>query len=361
MSSPSMEFNQKRWNRLLLHSFWIVLLFSIVIECLYLLFVTDMPRNDFAIQYILLPTALLAFVVLAAEAGIRFLSKHHDYLLITASALFTVIVTAVHSTVDDLLFFLFFPVMISIFYFRYYPLLYAISSAAFALYFLYLFNPNIHARLGSIGIISMTVILAVYSGIALLVLARGREVLHNLISSHESNQALQVRNREMFKLAKTDFLTDTYNHMAYHELVDKLVEEAEKGRLQLHLAVFDIDNFKSINDTYGHRAGDEVLRGVAAVARSKVGPHDFVARYGGEEFVILFTEMDYLAAYDTMEQIRQSIASTPHVSLSGLSVTVSAGINHYAKGMGKERFFQGADAALYEAKHTGKNRTNVTA
>jgi diguanylate cyclase len=359
--SSSMEFNQKRWNRLLLHSFWIVFFLSIVIECLYLLFETHMPRDEFLRRHILLPSLLLAIVILLAEAGIRLLKKHHDYLLISASTLFTLIVTGTHASLDYLLFFLFFPIMISIFYFQYKPLLYAILNTAFALYSLYFFNPGLHARIGPVGMVSMTVILAIYCGIAFFVLARGREVLKNLISSYESNQALQVRNMEMYKLAKTDYLTETYNHMAYHELVDKLVEQAEKGRLQLHLAVLDIDNFKSINDSYGHRAGDNVLRAVAAVARSVVGPHDFVARYGGEEFVILFTELDFLEAYDTIEKIRQTIAATTHESLNGLSVTVSAGINHYVAGMGKERFFHGADAALYEAKHSGKNRTNVTA
>ncbi|TJY41034.1 GGDEF domain-containing protein [Cohnella pontilimi] len=360
MSSP-MENHQKRWNRRLLHTFWVVWVVSIVIECLYMLFVTAVPPDEFVGPYLLRPTALLLLVVLLADAGIRMLPKHHDYLLITASALFTLIVTAVHSTLDYLLFFLFFPVMVSILYFRYSILVYAISTAAFDLYTLYFINPNIHSRISTIEIVTMTVILGVYSGIAFFVLARGRELLQNLISSYESNQALQLRNMEMFKLAKTDYLTETYNHMAYHELVDKLVEEAEKGRLLLHLAVFDIDNFKSINDTYGHRAGDQVLRKVAEVARSKVGSHDFVARYGGEEFVILFTDLDFLAAYDTMEQIRRSIASTPHESLSGRSVTVSAGINRYVNGMGKEKFFQGADAALYDAKHSGKNRTSVSA
>jgi diguanylate cyclase (GGDEF)-like protein len=127
--------------------------------------------------------------------------------------------------------------------------------------------------------------------------------------------------------------------------------------LSLHLAIMDIDNFKSVNDTYGHKAGDVVLRTVANIARSKVSSNDIVARYGGEEFALLFTDKSFQEVYDLLEEIRTSIASTSHEVLQGLPVTVSIGLNKYTPGMGKEALFQGADTALYDAKHSGKNRT----
>lgn len=358
MLLPSMEFNQNRWNRLLLNGFWIVFAIVCGVEILYMLYVTELPRQQFLMAYIVRPGIWMALIVLGAEASIRQLPhKFHDYFLLSASALLAAVLTAIHSTVDYLLFFLFFPIMISIFYFQYKKLLYAIGNSFAALYALYFSIENIHERISLIGLLSMTVLLAVYSIIAFGVLTRGREITHHLRSSYESNQELLVRNIMMDKLAKTDALTDTYNHMAYHEFVDKLVEQAENGSLSLHIAVMDIDNFKQVNDTYGHRAGDAVLREVAAIARSKVGPHDFVARYGGEEFVILFTESDDATTFETAESIRRAIAETRHESLHGMAVSVSIGLNRYVPGMGKEHFFHGADTALYEAKHTGKNRT----
>jgi diguanylate cyclase (GGDEF)-like protein len=355
-----METNQQRWNRLLLFSFWVVLAISIGVELLYMFFVTEMSKADFLIPYILRPSLTMAVVVILAETAVRFLpSRHHDFVLITASAILAIVVTAVHSTLDHLLFFLFFPIMISIFYFQYKKLVYAILHAFASLYLLYAYNPEIHNRISLVGLLSMTILVAVYSGIAFGVLTRGRETLQNLRTSYESNQELLVRNILMDKLAKTDALTDTYNHMAFHEYIEKLVEQADNGRLQLQIALMDIDSFKSVNDTYGHRSGDAVLREVAKIAQSKVGANDFVARYGGEEFVILFTDLDHAGVYNTMEHIRRSIASTSHESLKGEAVTVSIGLNRYVAGMGKEQFFNGADLALYTAKRTGKNRTVI--
>lgn len=358
MSMPPAGFNQKRWNRTLIRGYWVVFGLTLGLELLYMFFVTELSKSEFLFRYLLLPSLLMAAVVASAEACVKFMaSKYHDYTLITASALLTVIVTAIHSSLEYLLFFLFFPIMISIFYFQIKKLAYAVAISFASLYLLYIFNQELHDRFSLVGLLSITVLLAVYSSIAFGVLARGREALQHLRSSYESNQELLVRNILMDKLAKTDALTDTYNHMAYHEFVEKLVEQAERGLLELTIAVMDIDNFKQINDSYGHRAGDAVLRDVAAIARSMVGPNDFVARYGGEEFVILFTELDYDRAFDQTDRIREAIAELPHEAIDGLAITVSVGVNRYIPGMGKEKFFQGADTALYEAKHSGKNRT----
>lgn len=356
MSLPSLEINQERWNRLLLKSFWVVFLLSIIVESLFLL-VTKIPTGEFINLYIVRPTVITALIVILAEIGVRHLPKHHDYVLISTATLLTVTITAIHSSLEYLLFFLFFPIMISIFYFQYKKLLYAILNTGIALFSLYAYDQDIHQNISFVGLIAMASILLVYSGIAFGVLARGREVMMHLRSSYESNQELLVRTILMDKLAKTDALTDTYNHMAYHEYKDHLVEQADNGRVTLHLAILDIDNFKKVNDTYGHKAGDEVLRKVASIARSKTGSNDFVARYGGEEFVILFTEKSFQEVYDIVEDIRSSIASTGHDALRGLNVTVSIGLNPYTPGMGKEELFLNADAALYEAKHSGKNRT----
>jgi hypothetical protein len=131
---PSMEFNQKRWNRLLLQAFWVLFILSIIVECMYLL-VTPLPMDEFVRIYVLRPTLMLAFVILLAEGGVRYLPRHHDYILISASTLIAIIVTAVHSSLQYLLFFLFFPIMISIFYFQHKKLLFAIANTIIALCF----------------------------------------------------------------------------------------------------------------------------------------------------------------------------------------------------------------------------------
>ncbi|WP_162309296.1 GGDEF domain-containing protein [Cohnella abietis] len=325
------------------------------------LFVTEVSTKDFISLYIVKPTIIMASIVLLAEIGVRFLPKLQDYVLISSGTLLASTAIAIHSSLEYLLFFLFFPIMISIFYFQYKKLLYAILNTAIAIAFLFTNIESMHQGMSTVGLLSMICILTAYSCIAFGTIARGREVLMHLRTSYESNQELLVRNIVMDKLAKTDALTDTYNHMAYHEFKDNLVEQADNGRISLHLAILDIDNFKLINDTYGHKAGDVVLRKVASIARSKTGSNDIVARYGGEEFVLLFAEKSFQEVYDIVEEIRTSIAATKHEALKSLTVTVSIGLNPYFPGMGKEAFFQGADAALYEAKHSGKNRTVIAA
>ncbi|MFC5468701.1 diguanylate cyclase [Cohnella suwonensis] len=359
MSLPSLEINQERWNRILLKSYWIVLLLSVLVECAFLM-VTKLSAGDFVAKYIFRPTILLTLIISLAELGVRRLSKHHDYVMITAATLLTVSISAIHSGLQYIMFFLFFPVMISIFYFQSKKLLYAVLSTIVSLLLLHTFNGVIHERVSYPSLLAMMVLLLIYCGVAFGILARGKEILMRLRTSYESNQELLVRTIMMDKLAKTDALTDTYNHMAYHEYSDYLTVQADAGSMSLFLAVMDIDNFKKVNDTFGHKAGDSVLRSVAAIARAKVGSNDIVARYGGEEFVVLFAEKSFQEVYDIVEDIRKSIAATSQEALLGSNVTVSIGLNDYAAGMGKEALFHGADVALYDAKRSGKNKTSLS-
>jgi len=358
MSLPPFSIRQDRWNRLLLRGCWVVFLLSIAAEFLYLL-VTELPSAQFVDLYIVRPTVIMGIILIIAEISLRNLPKHHDYVLITTATLLAFTVTFIHSSLEYLLFLLFFPILISIFYFQYKKLLYAILITGIAFTALLVFDSEFAERMSIASKMTMGTILLVYSGIGFGILARGQEILTHLRSSYESNQELLVRTILMDKLAKTDALTDTYNHRAYHEYKDHLVEQAEIGGLKLHLAILDIDNFKKVNDTYGHKAGDAVLRKVAAIARSKTGSNDFIARYGGEEFVILFTEKSFQEVFDLVEEIRNEVAAASHETLEGNSVTVSIGLNAYVPGMGKEDFFRLADAALYDAKHSGKNRTAI--
>ncbi|WEK55223.1 MAG: GGDEF domain-containing protein [Candidatus Cohnella colombiensis] len=358
MTFPIMEFNQTRWNRLLLNSYWIMLILSIVIESSYL-FVTEVSSSEFIGLYIVRPTLMMTAILILTELSQRLWQRYSDYILITTSAALALTTNFIHSTVEYLILLLFFPIVISIFYFQYSKLLYSVVIAHVSLVCLYTLNDEMNNSLTSISLLAILFIMLTFSYIAFGVLARGREILINLRSTSESNQELLVRTILMDKLVKTDALTETYNHMAYHEFMENMVQQAESGRMKLHLAIMDIDNFKSVNDTYGHKAGDVVLRKVAAIAKAKVGSNDVVARYGGEEFAIIFAEKDFQEVYDILENIRMTLASTSLEVIDRHSVTISIGLNRFAIGMDKEALFQGADAALYEAKHSGKNRTVI--
>ncbi|MFD2876234.1 GGDEF domain-containing protein [Paenibacillus rhizoplanae] len=134
------------------------------------------------------------------------------------------------------------------------------------------------------------------------------------------------------------------------------MEQCESNGLRLQLALLDIDNFKQVNDKYGHWVGDLVLKEVAAKMGSLIGLNDFAARYGGEEFAVIFLRIkSFQEAYAAVEQMRLSIAAMCHPYAGNKPITVSIGLCHYKLGDGKELLFRKTDDSLYTAKRGGKN------
>ncbi|KAF4325669.1 hypothetical protein G195_000734 [Phytophthora kernoviae 00238/432] len=135
-----------------------------------------------------------------------------------------------------------------------------------------------------------------------------------------AKQDLIVRNAIMSKQSMTDGLTNLYNQSSFKDYYEKAFEYAKNG-MSLHLALIDIDNFKSINDTYGHRVGDVILERVSLVIQENVTSSDIAARYGGEEFALLMFEQSFEQAYALVEQIRKKIARLVHPELEGAYIT----------------------------------------
>jgi diguanylate cyclase len=154
-----------------------------------------------------------------------------------------------------------------------------------------------------------------------------------------------------------DPLTGCFNRLAYQER-----SEAEEARWlrygsALSLIVFDLDRFKSINDTFGHRAGDEVLKTIAQIAGNQLRKVDFFARYGGEEFVAVLPETPLAAALTVAEKVRRAVeAFRFHSRGQPVPLTLSCGVAQLAEGDGIETAFERADKALYLAKAGGRNR-----
>ncbi len=162
------------------------------------------------------------------------------------------------------------------------------------------------------------------------------------------------------RLALLDSLTGTYNRMAYEQRVDEEYERWKRSREPLTLIVIDVDNFKWVNDTYGHKAGDKVLSTIGELLRKRIRASDFLARYGGEEFVILLPGTKVDDAFDIAEKLRQEIARCGfHYRNNDVSITVCCGIAGFAASDQPDSVFERADAALYKAKQAGKNRSFV--
>ncbi|MFC4102968.1 GGDEF domain-containing protein [Paenibacillus xanthanilyticus] len=360
MNYENLDYNRARWNRMLLNGFWSILIITFFLECLYLLTVAEVARTTFITEYIVRPTIILLGILLSAESGIKLLrGKYQDYIMIITSAMLSAAIVYIHDSINYLLLALFLPVMVSIFYFHMRKLVFAFCVTITTLYVLYAVMPAMNAYLTAVSLTTISIMFLLFTLIAGGILMRGRELMTNLQTYFESNRDLMVKNVWMDKLSKTDALTDLYNHITFHEFFERLIEQHECNEVSVQLALIDIDNFKQINDTYGHRAGDAVLTRVAETIRANVNANAFVARYGGEEFAVLFTDITFEEAYEAVESIRNHVSRLPHEQLGGRSVTVSIGIGDYARNEGKEHFFHLVDEALYEAKHTGKNRTVV--
>ena len=169
---------------------------------------------------------------------------------------------------------------------------------------------------------------------------------------------------ETHDAATTDKLTAVANRAALLARLFDEVERANRYGRPLSVAFVDIDHFKAVNDTYGHHAGDVVLRHVAGILASNVRTSDFVGRYGGEEFMLVCTETEAEEAAAVAEKLRW-LVQRERIAIGGgqtISVTISIGI---AGGMGaKVRFdsiVRDADAAMYSAKSLGRNQTYVFA
>lgn len=156
--------------------------------------------------------------------------------------------------------------------------------------------------------------------------------------------------------ARTDGLTKLSNRRAFDAKIEELFIGYRKGGKSFVLAIIDIDHFKKINDTYGHPAGDEVLRQISSVLRQSFDSPYLIGRYGGEEFVILMTGPLRLAA-DRVDAMRKRLAAEPlKVSDFIIPITISAGLTEPRDEVVPGSMIRRADEALYAAKNIGRNR-----
>lgn len=157
---------------------------------------------------------------------------------------------------------------------------------------------------------------------------------------------------------KMDPLTNLYNQHTFFKKLEESVRLAEQQNEGFSMAILDIDNFKAINDTYGHSAGNQVLEGLSDLMGMVFSPkREFVARYGGEEFGIIFKGMTRDQAYERIEQLRRHFSDSRLSYIGVIHVTFSGGVAQYQPGEESSTLFNRADAALYEAKRKGKNQT----
>lgn len=172
---------------------------------------------------------------------------------------------------------------------------------------------------------------------------------------------VKIRTKEIELLSKTDPLTGLWNRRHLEETLEAEFKRTKRYGKELSLMIIDLDHFKYINDTYGHMAGDEVLRQVSSKIKECQRETDFIARYGGEEIMVILPETDLKTSVKVADDIRSTIAKEPVVFESHvINITASVGVSairddHHNYSM----IFAEADEALYKAKKLGRNRVEV--
>ena len=172
----------------------------------------------------------------------------------------------------------------------------------------------------------------------------------------DRNSRLQQANEVLNQLSITDGLTRLHNHRFFQDHLTREIKRVTRSGEPLAMLLTDIDDFKQLNDRFGHAAGDELLTRIAQILVDCVRDSDLVARYGGEEFVILAINCDLQSAEQLAEKVRTAVAESSFIlddSLRPLRVTISIGVASFRGN--RKRFFQRADEALYRAKSQGKN------
>jgi diguanylate cyclase (GGDEF)-like protein len=180
----------------------------------------------------------------------------------------------------------------------------------------------------------------------------GRTIFKFLSGGNIENQY----HEEIYRLTTVDGLTQVFNRRYFLEQLDREVSRAKRYRRELSLILFDIDHFKVINDTYGHLAGDYVLKQLATVIKGKIRREDLLARYGGEEFVIVLPEIDGPNAIAFAEKIRKLVEKAPFkFEDTKIAVTVSIGVCTCTDQDDAAALIKRADEKLYDAKGAGRN------
>jgi len=192
------------------------------------------------------------------------------------------------------------------------------------------------------------------------------KMVDRLRRSHDevgaASRVLQEKNRLLEALSVTDSLTGLFNRKKLDDILADQFARFRRSQRPFTILMLDIDNFKLLNDTYGHLAGDAVLARLAAILKRSVRTVDYVARYGGEEFVVVLVETSAAAALPIAERIRAQVEMPPvDATREVIAFTVSLGVtDSRIEDSGPDDALARADRAMYEAKHAGRNIVRST-
>lgn len=348
---------QGRWVRKMLLLYWMIIAVHFIVQLgSYLFLDYRATPYEFYVGTLIVPTLIMCGSNLIAEL------VHHKYnrfsfaILLMASTFICWMIIRLNYDIRIITALCLLPIFSSVLFFNRRLIWISFVLQVVVFFSLLAIDGSFRVYFSDFDIVAIPTFLIVSTFIALIIQASGRDLIIDLYKTKHAQQELMISNAIISKMSMTDGLTKLYNHISFQTFYDKALEYAQQGAI-IHLAVVDIDNFKKINDTYGHQFGDKILERISQIITEQITANDIPARYGGEEFAILMFEHTFEEAYRIVENIRREVEKMTLVEkMQSVSVTVSIGLKSYSEEMNKDAFFQGADDYLYQAKRTGKNK-----
>lgn len=343
----------RRWNQRFLYLFWVAVGLYIVLALIAGMIQPAAARYPLLLRTVVYPAPILILLVGALQFASRQFQKQLPIFLVIGTYLTVfVVASALYVSVSPVGL-LVIPMMFATIYLRRDIVMVAggMSVLEFGLLDFFIYRPQHTITMMDTFVILG--LLTVAAAVAFMIVGRGQELSKALMQSIESRQELMMQNVWMQRMSKFDPLTELYNRSAFQDHINRLVEVCSRHDIPLHLAVIDIDDFKQINDTFGHDVGDSVLQDFASYMSAKLLEKCFLARYGGEEFVAVGTELPREEFVHVLETFRRHVEDR---DFSGHFVTVSIGIHTYIPGESVDVLFRMADQGLYWSKNHGKNK-----
>ena len=362
MNNP-LQKNNQAWNRWVLYLYWLIAGLILLSGLLFHLYANNVAEKQS--EAIFLPSISAAAIALTlslilAEFALRIVKPYLDFILIILGFVFAaVVILTFGPLIRGLYIALDIPIIISILYFRRSRLWFASVISLTCYFILFSLSETLQRQIEGYDLIAIIGMVTGTTLIGLIILRRGVELIAALERAVRCEVEAFAASVAVENQSKYDHLTGLTNYTTFQDYMVSLVDQHERYGLPLCLAIMDLDDFKTINDTFGHYEGDRVLRETAKVLLAAISSEDLAVRYGGEEFVLILTGKTMDENLRMLEQIRIQVSQLCLESIDNHKVTLSMGAVQYRKGMGKDNLFRSADSLMYEAKRMGKNCIQV--
>jgi diguanylate cyclase (GGDEF)-like protein len=340
------------WNHKIRMVYWLI----IASICIYGLIISVFNTQEDQ-RTLIWQNSILLIIVIIGELLFRLRTNGQDYVVIMIGVgISTTLFSLIPSSDYGVIVFLHLPILLSTLYLNYWKVLFAslltLTTYVVLMMKLPVFQNNIPINQVSLVISSIAICAFLIFGIV----RRGLGIMKAEEDVLLEEKRLINQKLSMDVLIRKDALTGLDNHRTFQEQLGHIVEMGKLPEVIVHLAILDIDNFKEVNDSYGHWAGDIVLRRVGILIDELCNENVTAARYGGEEFAVLFTYLDSHEVNDWLEALSTQLERTNFAEIGNMSITFSTGCHRLQPSDRKEQLFQYADQALYRAKTAGKDQ-----